>query len=105
MAADTTFAEYHAIAETALAQATGTPLAPLSGGARVESVSGATFDNHSPVDGGRLGTVASGDADDEPRRPILDNGEIDRPLLIMGVDRSGRGDNNRRERSADRDMG
>ncbi|MFK8022684.1 MAG: 5-carboxymethyl-2-hydroxymuconate semialdehyde dehydrogenase [Ilumatobacter sp.] len=64
MAADKTFDEYHSIAEAALAKVTGTPLTHLIGGDRVESVAGETFENRSPVDAGRLGTVASGDATD-----------------------------------------
>jgi len=64
MAATKTFDEYHAIAQSALGDATGDPLLHLIDGNRVASSNGDTFENSSPVDGGRLGTVASGDADD-----------------------------------------
>ena len=64
MAADRSFDEYHRIAEAALGRVTDQSLTHLIGGERVASVSGATFENSSPVDGGSLGTVASGGAAD-----------------------------------------
>lgn len=64
MAADKTFDQYQAIADEALGRFAGQPLAHLIGGSRVESSTGATFENHSPVDGGPLGAVAAGDAAD-----------------------------------------
>ena len=64
MAATKTFEEYRTIAERAVAAVTSAPLRHVVGGRSVESVSGETFVNHSPVDGARLGEVASGDAAD-----------------------------------------
>jgi len=64
MATDKTFDEYRAIADDALSRVTESALTHFIGGERVESTSGETFENHSPVDGSRLGSVASGDAAD-----------------------------------------
>ena len=64
MAATKTFEEYRTIAERALGPVTREPLRHFVAGRSVSSVSGETFVNHSPVDGSRLGEVASGDAAD-----------------------------------------
>ncbi len=61
MVADRTFEGYQAIAATHLRRFSDAPLGHLIGGERTPSVSGATFENHSPVDGTLLGTVAAGD--------------------------------------------
>jgi len=64
MAADKTFDEYRSIAARSLARFSDAPLLHLVGGERVPSEDGATFDNHSPIDGMPIGTVASGGAAD-----------------------------------------
>ena len=64
MAADKSFDDYTAIAEREIARFGNAPLLHFIGGEPMASVSGATFDNHSPVDSALLGQVASGDADD-----------------------------------------
>lgn len=64
MAADRTFQEYTEIAERATARFGATPLLHFVDGAPVASVSGATFENHSPIDAGLIGEVASGDGAD-----------------------------------------
>ena len=64
MAADKTFDEYQAIALAAVERFEGSPLQHLIGGVPAASVSGQTFENHSPVDSSLLGLVASGNAAD-----------------------------------------
>lgn len=64
MAATKTFSQYQTIAESAVARFSEAPLLHLINGVPTASVSGETFDNHSPVDAALLGTVASGDAAD-----------------------------------------
>ncbi len=64
MAATKTFDDYQAIARRQLARFATDPLPHLIGGTPTPSRSGATFDNHSPVDAALLGTVAAGDAAD-----------------------------------------
>ena len=64
MAADKTFDEYQAIALAAVERFEGSPLQHLIGGVPAASVSGETFENHSPVDSSLLGLVASGNAAD-----------------------------------------
>ena len=65
MAADKTFDEYQAIALAAVERFEGSPLQHLIGGCvPAASVSGQTFENHSPVDSSLLGLVASGNAAD-----------------------------------------
>ncbi len=60
----TTFADNRATAERHLARFADEPLAHLVGGSPTPSTTGATFTNHSPIDGARLGDVASGDEAD-----------------------------------------
>jgi len=64
MAADKSFDDYTAIAERELARFRSAPLLHFIDGAPTASVSGETFQNHSPVDSALLGQVASGGADD-----------------------------------------
>ena len=64
MAADKSFDDYSAIAEREVARFAGSPLLHVIDGVPTASASGATFDNHSPVDGALLGQIASGDAAD-----------------------------------------
>ena len=64
MAANKTFDEYEAIADQALARYRDVPLQHFINGAGTSSATGATFENHSPVDAQLLGDVASGDAAD-----------------------------------------
>lgn len=64
MATEKTYDEYHQIASAALARAASDPLLHVIGGTRVRAKSGDTFENHSPVDGSRLGAVPSGGAAD-----------------------------------------
>lgn len=59
-----TFEENAATAERALSHFAEAPLGHLIAGRAVPSASGETFENHSPIDGGRLGEVAAGDAAD-----------------------------------------
>jgi len=67
MAADKTFDEYTAIAGQQLRRFRDAPLLHLIDGAATASADGAEFDNHSPIDGALLGSVASGGADDVAR--------------------------------------
>ena len=53
-----------AAAAAHLARFAAEPLPHLIGGQPAPSVSGETFENMSPIDGARLGDVASGDAAD-----------------------------------------
>ncbi len=64
MAATKTSDEYMAIAEEELERFRASPLLHFVDGAPAASVSGATFDNHTPVDSALLGSVAAGDAAD-----------------------------------------
>ena len=64
MAADQTFDHYVELARRQLERFSAGPLHHFIGGVHVPSASGATFDNHSPVDAMLLGQVASGDAAD-----------------------------------------
>ncbi|MGK0276136.1 MAG: 5-carboxymethyl-2-hydroxymuconic-semialdehyde dehydrogenase [Ilumatobacter sp.] len=64
MAADKTFDEYQEIASAAVARFKDSPLQHLIGGVPAASVSGETFENHSPVDSSLLGSVASGGSAD-----------------------------------------
>lgn len=64
MAADRTFDEYAALATERLRRFSDAPLGHFVDGASVPSLTGDTFENHSPIDGARLGDVASGDAID-----------------------------------------
>jgi 5-carboxymethyl-2-hydroxymuconic-semialdehyde dehydrogenase len=64
MPADKTFDEYQAIASAAVERFRDVPLQHLIGGKPTASVSGETFENHSPVDSLLLGSVASGNAAD-----------------------------------------
>lgn len=64
MAATKTFSQYQTIAESAVARFSEAPLLHFINGVPTASVSGETFDNHSPVDAALLGTVASGAAAD-----------------------------------------
>ena len=59
-----TFEENQAAAAEHLARFAESPLPHLIGGHAVPSASGTTFENTSPIDGSRLGDVASGDAAD-----------------------------------------
>jgi len=61
---DDRFATNRRLADGYLAPFAGAPVEHLIGGEPVTSVSGATFENTSPVDGRGLGDVASGDAAD-----------------------------------------
>ncbi|HWL45249.1 MAG TPA: 5-carboxymethyl-2-hydroxymuconate semialdehyde dehydrogenase [Ilumatobacter sp.] len=63
----TTFADNTAEAAEHLARFADTPLPHLIGGVPAPSASGATFANHSPIDGALLGQVAAGDAADVDR--------------------------------------
>ena len=64
MAASKTFEEYQALATEQVRRFADAPLLHFIDGRHAASVSGETFDNHSPVDSMLLGTVASGDAAD-----------------------------------------
>jgi 5-carboxymethyl-2-hydroxymuconic-semialdehyde dehydrogenase len=64
MAADKTFEQYRTIATSQLGRFADAPLPHFIDGRPAPSVSGETFENHSPVDSTRLGDVASGDAAD-----------------------------------------
>ena len=64
MSASGTFEQHQATAQEALKRFAAVPLHHLVGGESVASASGLTFENTSPIDGTRLGDVASGDADD-----------------------------------------
>ena len=64
MATTRTFEENCATATAQLRRFADAPLLHLIGGEPTPSVSGATFDNHSPIDGALLGAVASGDSAD-----------------------------------------
>ncbi len=64
VAADKTFSEYQTIADGALPRFRDAPLLHFIDGVPTPSASGDTFENHSPVDGELLGSVASGDAVD-----------------------------------------
>ena len=64
MAATHTFEENQAAATEHLARFSERPLDHLINGESTPSVSGETFDNHSPIDGMYLGAVAAGDAAD-----------------------------------------
>ena len=64
MAASKTFDEYTTIARDALERFRTSPLLHFVNGTPTPSVSGATFDNHTPVDSALLGSVAAGDAAD-----------------------------------------
>jgi len=64
MAADRTFDEYRAIAHRNLRRFEESPLLHFIDGSLIASVSGETFENHSPVDSMPLGSVAAGDAAD-----------------------------------------
>ena len=59
-----TFEENQAAAAEHLARFAESTLPHLIGGHAVPSASGTTFENTSPIDGSRLGDVASGDAAD-----------------------------------------
>jgi 5-carboxymethyl-2-hydroxymuconic-semialdehyde dehydrogenase len=59
-----TYDDNLAAAQEHLARFAADPLPHLIGGATVASQSGETFENTSPIDGARLGDVASGDASD-----------------------------------------
>ncbi len=59
-----TFEENLAAAQEQLARFSAQPLLHLIGGNPVGSVGGETFENHSPVDGLKLGDVAAGDSAD-----------------------------------------
>ena len=67
MAAFGTLGENLAAAERHLARFAASPIGHLVGGEAVPSISGETFANASPIDGGHLGDVASGDAADVDR--------------------------------------
>jgi 5-carboxymethyl-2-hydroxymuconic-semialdehyde dehydrogenase len=64
VAATKTFDEYAAIARHELERFRTAPLLHFVHGAPTASASGATFDNHTPIDSAVLGSVAAGDADD-----------------------------------------
>ena len=64
MAATGTFDDHVATAREQLRRFSDAPLEHLIGGVATPSVSGDTFENHSPVDGALLGRVAAGDAPD-----------------------------------------
>ena len=64
MAADKTFEEYTAIAEREVSRLADAPQLHFIDGAPTASQSGATFENHSPIDSSLLGQVASGDTAD-----------------------------------------
>ncbi len=64
MAASKTFDDYNALAAGAISRFGDAPLWHFIGGRPTPSVSGATFENCSPVDSARLGDVAAGDAAD-----------------------------------------
>ena len=64
MAADKTFDDYQALAAASIRRFADAPLLHFIGGEPAASVSGETFDNHSPVDSMLLGSVASGDVAD-----------------------------------------
>lgn len=66
-ASSTTFADNTAAASTHLARFAQSPLRHLIAGEAVDSNSGQTFENTSPIDGARLGDVAAGDAADIDR--------------------------------------
>jgi 5-carboxymethyl-2-hydroxymuconic-semialdehyde dehydrogenase len=64
MAATKTFDEYTTIAHDELERFRTSPLLHFVNGAPTASASGATFDNHTPIDSALLGSVAAGDAAD-----------------------------------------
>lgn len=64
MAATKSFAEYQTIAAAEIQRFTDGPLLHFINGVPTASVSGDTFENHSPVDASLLGEVASGDTAD-----------------------------------------
>jgi 5-carboxymethyl-2-hydroxymuconic-semialdehyde dehydrogenase len=64
MAADKSFDEYQTTARQQLRRFADDPLLHFIHGAPTASVSGETFENHTPVDASLLGSVASGDAAD-----------------------------------------
>ncbi len=64
MAANKSFDEYQAIAAAEIERFADAPLLHFINGIHTASVSGDTFENHSPVDSTRLGDVASGDVAD-----------------------------------------
>ncbi len=64
MATTKTFDEYTAIARDELERFRTSPLLHFVNGSPAASLSGATFDNHTPVDSTLLGSVAAGDAAD-----------------------------------------
>lgn len=64
MAATGTFDDHVVTAREQLRRFSDAPLEHLIGGVATPSVSGDTFENHSPVDGALLGRVAAGDAAD-----------------------------------------
>ena len=64
MASTGGFAEHLATAQEQLRRFADAPLLHFINGEATASVSGATFENHSPVDGALLGEVAAGDAAD-----------------------------------------
>jgi len=64
MASEHSYEDNVAAATASLARFADAPLLHFIGGEHVPSVSGATFDNVSPIDGAHLGAVAAGDAAD-----------------------------------------
>ena len=64
MAAETTYEQNLAAAEAHLARFAEAPLLHFINGRLAPSGSGATFANHSPIDGSHLGDVAAGDVSD-----------------------------------------
>ena len=87
MTAPTGLAENLAVAEAHLARFAAQPTCHLIAGEGVPSASGATFTNHSPIDGAALGEVAAGDAADIDAAAQAAAGAFETWRTIPGAER------------------
>lgn len=85
--ADDRFATNHRLAGEYVAPFGREPVRHLIAGEHVDSVSGATFENMSPVDGARLGDIAAGDAADIDAAASAASGAFAAWSTMPGVER------------------